>query len=135
MKKHEEIKKLILDFENHKTSLKTILPIINGIGNKKIDEYDLINYWKHTSLDEFINYILAKSIRKWDEIEDEDSLLLIKGIIDNLIDDQIIDRNIEALEKRYRKQTGSISDWIFMEDISDPLKILEKLKKQDDILL
>ena len=125
------IKNLIINYENKKSNLKDTIFKINKISYKKIDKNDLVNYWKYTSLDE----LLTKPIDEWEEIDDKESILLIQEILDNLTNDIIIDRNSEALEKKYNKSKGTISNWIFIDDICDSIKILDKLKKNDIILL
>jgi len=47
----------------------------------------------------------------------------------------IIDKNSEALEKRYKKPTGTITDWIFHQEITEKMELLKKLKTNDIIQL
>ena len=76
-----------------------------------------------------------KPIYNWKQIDDKKALVLIKEIIVNLDNEEIIERNSEGLEKKYGKTKGTISDLIFIEDITDPNQILSSLKKQNIIYL
>lgn len=135
MNNKEIIKKLILNYENKKSNLEETIFEVNKISYKNVDTNDLVNYWKNTSLDEFIDQILVKPIEDWEKIDYEKSILLIRDILSNLTNDLIFDRNSEALEKRYSKPKGTLSDWIFIEDISDSFKILKKLKENNVIIM
>ncbi len=86
------------------------------------------------TLDEFISLILVSPITDWKNIDDNKALILIEEIIQNISKDAVIKRNSEALEKRYNKPYGVISDWIFIDDITNNKTILDKLKDNDDII-
>jgi hypothetical protein len=49
--------------------------------------------------------------------------------------DAILSRNMTALEKRYQKTTGTLSDLIFHKDITNVDEILAFLKKNTVIYL
>ncbi|HUP13099.1 MAG TPA: hypothetical protein VM187_12820 [Niastella sp.] len=55
--------------------------------------------------------------------------ILIRQILADVTRDNIVHRNSDALEKRYRKKTGFISDLIFYQDITDEPAILKLLKE------
>jgi hypothetical protein len=76
-----------------------------------------------------------ESITDWASIDDDRAVLLIKEISANITNDNIVDRNSDALEKRYRKSTGFISDLIFYKDLTDEQVILALLKKDTTIYL
>lgn len=76
----------------------------------------------------------TEPIADWADIDDKKALLLIKEILANIAEDNIVHRNEEALEKRYRKPTGYISGLIF-QDITGEPEILELLKKDTTIYL
>lgn len=130
-----EIKRLILKFENEEITLKFALIEINTISPTKIDEYDLQNYSTSTGLDDFVEELSMLQITDWREIDDNEANKLITEIKENIINSALVNRNINALEKRYKKSQGIISDWIFYDDIMENEKILELLKKDTTITL
>jgi site-specific recombinase XerD len=130
-----EIKRLILKFENEEITLKFALIEINTISPTKIDEYDLQNYSTSTDLDDFVEELSMPQITDWREIDDNEASKLITEIKENIINSALVNRNINALEKRYKKSQGIISDWIFYDDIMENEKILELLKKDTTITL
>ncbi len=64
---------------------------------------------------------------KQKEIDDEKAKQLLNEIFENLENDDLIETNTKALEKKYRKPEGTISDFIFYEDLSIN-EIMQKLK-------
>lgn len=130
-----KIKELIAGFENGKESAEKTVKAINGVSVLKIDEDFLRNYWRSSDLESFVELITATEIKNWEELDDKQAELLIAEILNNLDNDTLIKRNSKALEKRFNKSTGTISDWIFYDDITDPTKILELLKKNSSIQL
>ncbi len=87
------------------------------------------------SLDEFVRLNSIKPIENWKELTDNDSLKLIVEIFDNITDSAVVSRNMTALEKRYSKPEGTISNLIFYQDITDPTEILRRLKVNTSIAL
>ena len=69
------------------------------------------------------------------KLNDEEALFLIKEILNNLTNDNLIDSNTSELEKIYSKPSGTINNFIFYDDISDPNQILNLLKKNTVIIL
>ena len=135
MNKKEEIKKIILEFEEGKVTLESTLLSISNISGKNIEAYELKNYWRSENLDSFVEHLTAMPIENWKDIDDQKAISLIQEILDNITEDPILLSNSEALEKRYSKPSGTISDYIFQDDISDANEILVLLKKEDTILL
>jgi len=68
----------------------------------------------------------------WEEITEEKARNMLAAIDDHLGDDELIETYTDALEKRFRKPTGTISDYIFQEDLSIEA-IMERLLKDDTI--
>ncbi|MFB9053925.1 hypothetical protein ACFFVB_12635 [Formosa undariae] len=130
-----KIKELIIGFENGKESAQKTLEKINKLSSLKIDEDFLRNYWRSTNLKNFIELLTTPEIENWAEIDDEYADKLITEILNNLSNDAWINRNTTALEKRYKKSTGTISNWIFYDDIVDRNKILGLLKTNTTIQL
>lgn len=135
MKKNKELKKILSELNIKKISVDEALVRINKITIKEVKEDDIHEYWSYTTLDELINNLLIIPIINWNSIDDDKAILLIKEILNNIEDDVILERNSEALEKRYKKSSGTIIDWIFQEDITDSNTILHKLKMDDIIQL
>lgn len=134
MKKLKELIAIIENWENGKLNLEKTLNNIYLLTGYQTDEYNLRTYWTYTSLEEFCEAFLTDSIDDWEDIDDERAKKLIKEIFDNLGKDGIISRNEEALEKKYRKPSGFVSDLIFQKDLEID-KILIELKKDTTIYL
>lgn len=133
--KKAELTKLIAKFENGQISFDSIKTDINELTGKAVDEHTLKTYWTYTSLNEFCDRLLTKPIKDWEKIDDERALSLIKEMLDNTSNDGILERNGEALEKKYNKITGYVSDLIFHSDMTNENEILINLKKNETIYL
>jgi hypothetical protein len=131
----ERIKKIILDYENNLIPTEAALESINSFSNMDVDREWLDSYWNSMSLDEFVRLITISPIDNWKELTDVDSLKLIAEIFDNITDNAIVQRNMTALEKRYSKPEGTISNWIFYKDINNPVEVLNQLKVNTTISL
>ncbi|WP_405292322.1 hypothetical protein [Algibacter sp. Ld11] len=132
---NSKIKELITKFENGKESAEKTVKNINELSFLKIDVDFLRNYWRSSDLESFVELISTSEIENWTEIDDEYANKLIAEILDNLENDALINKNSTALEKRFKKSTGTISDWIFYDDITDRIRILELLKMNTTIQL
>jgi len=130
-----KIRELVIGFENGNESAEKTVENIDELSSLKIDVDFLRNYWRSSDLESFIELISTPQIENWTEIDDDYANKLIAEILDNLSNDALINRNSTALERRYKKPTGTISDWIFYKDISDRIKILELLKTNTTIQL
>lgn len=133
--KKVELIKLIEKFENGQLSFDSVKIDINELTGKLVDEHTLKTYWTYTSLNELCDRLLTKPIEDWEKIDDERALNLIKEMLDNTSNDGILERNGEALEKKYNKVTGYVSDLIFHSDITNENEILQNLKKDETIYL
>ena len=69
-------------------------------------------------------------MKNWQVIDEKKAREMLQAIYDNLDDDKLINDYSEALEKRCRKPTGTISDFIFIKDLTID-EIMERLKKDD----
>gem|GEM_PF-1379983 len=133
--KQTQIKQIIIDYENKILPFEKVIDMIKELTSKSIDKYDLDNYWTNTDIDSFVKRIATLEFTNWKNIEDELALELINEILENITDDSILERNMNALEKRYSKPTGKIIDWIFHRNITVPNEILELLKQNTSIAL
>jgi len=131
----DNIKNLILDYESGNKKQSETIDSINEITVKGIDEYYLNNYWRSDHLDTVVRVLSIDQIDNWADIDDNRALVLIKEILDDLSDDGIILRNSEALEKRYKKSTGTITDLIFYSNKNSKEEIFSELKKDTIIKL
>lgn len=122
----KKIEVIIKKFEAENLSLKETQEKIISLTGKKVDQYSLENYWKGESLEEFVKTICIKKIEDWESIDDERAVALISEIIKNP-SSAILSRNGEALEIRYSKPSGTVSDLIFWNDYT-PVEILKELK-------
>ncbi|OEJ98916.1 hypothetical protein A8C32_06925 [Flavivirga aquatica] len=134
-KSSKKIKKLILKFENGLNSAEKTLKKINKISSIKIDKVLLTNYWRSSDIENFVELLVSPEIKNWEEIDDTYADKLITEIKNNLINDALINKNITALEKRYKKSKRTIFNWIFHKNIMDNRKILELLKENTIVQL
>lgn len=128
-----ELKQAIINFEDGKLSADDTMHKIKQISGKQIDLHRLENYWQAVSLNDFCDELLSQPIENWQEITDNQALTLIDEILENMDSDAVINRNATALEKRYAKEDGFVTELIFDLDMDNPTEILKKLKK-DTIL-
>lgn len=135
MDKKKELRKIIDDFEGRKISDQDAVDQIRNITGKTIDVSYLTSYWRSEDEASFITKLLTASIADWQMIDDERALVLIGQMIDDPGNDAILERNSEALERRFQKPEGTVIDLIFQEDIQDAKVILDKLKQERQITL
>lgn len=133
--KEKKLRQIIDDFENKKLKAQIAIEQIKDLTGELIDIGYLSEYWTSESLDDFVKKIITEPIKDWEEIDDDRAINLINEIKTNMADDSIVDRNSTALERRYTKTTGTIRTKIFLEDITDPHKLLDELKKERRIFL
>ena len=135
MDKKEELKGVVEAYESGKENEQQTLNKIKELTGKDCTGAEIRGYRSYTCLNDFCENLLTEPVADWAAIDDERALLLIREIISNITKDHIIHRNSEALEKRYRKKAGFISDLIFYRHITDEPAILEQLKKDTTIYL
>ena len=126
---------IIGNFEKGDISGAQAVSQIQKLSHNVVTEDALKNYWHSTNIDNFVDCLIVEPISNWKTIDDDQALGLIKEILSDINNDTIIKRNSEALEKRYRKASGSLSDWIFYDDITVSKDLLLKLKDGTDIVL
>lgn len=130
----EEIKLIIQKYENKEAELSEVMARIKSLTGKDVLQYDLDNYWTSQDLESFCEILATKAIKDWEIIDDSMAIILIREILNNEIDDAIILRNSEALEKRYGKPQGTVENMIFYEELTEE-EILIGLKKSNIIQL
>jgi hypothetical protein len=133
--KEKKLRQIIDDFEKGKLKGQVAIEQIQDLTGELIDIGYLAEYWESEDLDMFVKKLLIEPITDWNKIDDKRAIELINEIKINITDDSIVQRNSTALEKRYGKSTGTIRTKIYHENIADPYKILEELKKETRIFL
>lgn len=135
MDKKLELISAINFFEKRQADLEQTLKKIFQLTGKDIDEYAIRTYFTNTSLDDFCDTLLTQPITDWQNIDDAAALLLIKEMMIATASDGILNRNGEALEKKYRKPTGFVCNLIFHSAYESDSEILAQLKKDTTIYL
>ncbi|MDV7141019.1 hypothetical protein R3X28_19205 [Maribacter sp. TH_r10] len=135
LKNFEQIKKIILNFEDGKMDHKSALEKLGPLSEKEITEYDLINYWRSEGLDEFARTLAMPELGDWSKIDDKRALKLIVEMIEKVNDTALMLRNATALERRYKKSSGSVMELVFNQGIESEHEILSMLKKDTTIRL
>ena len=87
------------------------------------------------SLDDFCRLLAIEPIHDWQEIDDARAIDLIQEILDSVTDLAIQSRNIEALERRYRKPSGYVNGLLFEEEMTESGDVLNALKRDTVIYL
>lgn len=132
---YKEVRELISAFESGIMSIELMVNEINKLCTYSIDKEEFLLYYDDEfTLDECIRFIITPEIEDWQDITDSKAVNLIKELIDNL-DDVYFQRISHALEKRYFKSRGTISDYIFHSDMREPKEILKRLKNDTTIYL
>jgi len=135
MSKKSKLKKVIEKFELGKINIENTLESIFKITEKSVEEYELRNYWSFSTLDDFCDRLLTEPIKDWKNIDDIEAIRLIKEILENITNEGLIEQNFGALEKRYNKVNGFMSNLIFHSELNNEIEILNELKKDRTIYL
>lgn len=135
MNAKEQVIVIVKEYENNNIDRSTAIQKIKTLTGKDISAYEIDNYWRSEDLDNFAAVLAIEEIENWREINDEIAINLIIEILQDPVNDPIISRNTEALEKRYSKSTGTVTGYIFYQDLSDPQEILKLLKNNTTIIL
>jgi hypothetical protein len=113
MDKKAALKGLIEAYELGRENEQITLEKIKQLTGKDCTGAEIRGYRSYICLDLFCESLLTEPISDWADIDDDRALLLIREIPANITKDHIVDRNSEALEKRYCKRTGFISDLFY----------------------
>lgn len=112
----KQVEVAIKKYEKEEIDLEEAQKRIEKITGTKISQYTLDNYWRAENFEDFVRWVSTKELENWEQIDDEQALSLISEILKNTSDSSILKRNGNALEKRYAKSEGTVSDLIFHED-------------------
>ncbi|WFF37729.1 hypothetical protein LU290_05470 [Moraxella nasibovis] len=126
MNEFEQLSQLIQAFERTDFTDKQYKPQIQSLAKKKVDWGLVENYYKSISLDDLCQILLMPEIENWQDLTDDECLNLIQEILDDVCNVAIVDRNMDALHKRYPNL--SVCDLIFWQDETNAKVILERLK-------
>lgn len=125
--KKEKLKNIIEDFEAGKINVDSAMKMIYEITFQSIDELRLKNYWRSESMEELISSLSYNEYKDWVNINEDKVIELLNEIRENIGDDSILNRNSEALERRYKKPSGTVVDFLFQSDYKNK-EILRRLK-------
>jgi len=130
----QQVKQIILDYEAEQKTAGEAIEEIWQLTGKSIDPCTLADYWGSQSLDDFVDLICMPALENWQQIDDNTALQLICEIRENICRDSIVQRNCEALSKRYGKTEGEVYRIVANEDWS-PEEALTELKRDTRIYL
>jgi hypothetical protein len=126
----EDISTLFEQYEMDFINAQTLIQAIKTTCEKDVTKTELDNYFRSEDKENFIQRLLTEKIENWQDLDDTKAVKLIEEILENVAtNDAILSRNMTALEKRYQKSTGALSDLIFHKDITNVDEILAFLKK------
>ena len=125
---------IIESFEQGTVPEAFALARLQEVTGRTVDSDWLRNYWRSESREDFVDRLCAEAIPDCERITDSDALALIAEYLQT--DSPGRRDSIEAaLDRRYGKPIGTVSDLVFQRDLSVPGRILEELKKDTRIYL
>ena len=125
--KKEKLRNIIEDFEAGKINVDSAIKMIYKITFLRIEELRLRNYWRSESIEELISSLSYDEYKDWANIDEAKAIELLNEIKENIGDDSILARNSETLERRYRKPSGTVVEFLFHSDYKNK-EILRRLK-------
>ena len=125
---------IVKRFESGEVDFESTQKSLEELTGKIIDRDHLKNYWRSESLEDFAEILATRPIDNYEEITSETATKLIE---EALLEPRgaVFLRNAEALEKRYQKTEGFLTDLVFQEGIDDLTQILSRLKEDTVIKL
>lgn len=132
MKSH--VTAIIESFEAEEITEAEALAKLKEATGRVVDAGWLRHYWRSESLEDFVDRLCARPIAGWQELTDSDAMALIAEYFQTESQGRR-DSIEEALDRRFGKPTGTLSDLIHQRDISEPGRILEELKRDTRIYL
>ncbi len=130
----EEGIKIIETYENGKMGLEKAASRLSAVTNKEVTPFQLDSYPSYQSTEDFIQILTLKPIKNWKKIDDARARDLIVEMYEKIESHVVQARNGEALEKRFGKPIGFLSELIFTQEM-DVEDILRELKKDTVIRL
>ena len=125
---------IIESFEDGTVPEAAALARLQEVTGQTVDPDWLRNYWRSESREDFVDRLCAEPIPNYERITDADALTLIAEYLQTDSPGRR-DSIAAALDRRYGKPSGTVSDLVFQRDISVPSTILDELKKDSRICL
>ena len=125
---------IIESFEEGTITEAVALTRIQEATGRAVDADWLRHYWRSESLENFVDRLCAAPIADWQQLRDSDALALIAEYFQTESPGRRDSIEV-ALDRRFGKPTGTLSDLIHQRDISEPSSILEELKRDTRIYL
>ncbi|MEZ5427257.1 MAG: hypothetical protein R2747_13390 [Pyrinomonadaceae bacterium] len=129
-----QVTAIVESFEREEITEVVALARIRKLTGRGIDGDWLRNYWRSESVEDFVDRLCAEPIRDWERITDEEALALMAEYLETQSPGRR-DSIEEALDRRFGKPAGTLSDLVFQRDFSDPDSILEELRRDTRIYL
>jgi hypothetical protein len=130
----DQVTAIIESFEDGDMPESDAVAQLQALTGRVVDADWLRNYWSSESLEDFVDRLCAESIADWRQISDDQALKLIAEYIQTESRGRQ-DSIEEALDRRFGKPTGTLSNLVRMRDLSEPSEILGELKKDTRIYL
>ena len=125
--KKEKLRNIIENFEAGKINVDSAIKMIYKITFLRIEELRLRDYWRSESIEKLISSLSYDEYKDWANIDEAKAIELLNELKENIGDDSILARNSEALERRYRKPSGTVVEFLFHSDCKNK-EILRRLK-------
>lgn len=129
-----QVREIVQSFESGAITCDIAVDKLHKVTGHKVDPAWLCNYWSSESEEDFIDRLCADEIASSDVIDDSDALTLIAEYQQTSSAGRR-DSIEAALERRYGKPTGMLRELVFIQGVSEPIKILVELKKDTRIYL
>jgi hypothetical protein len=129
-----QVTAIIEAFEDDEIEEAVALARIHEVIGREIDGYWLRNYWRSESIGDFVDRLCAEPIRDFERITDTEALALIAEYLQTQSPGRR--ESIEtALDRKFGKPTGAVSELVHHRNVSDPSSILAELKRDTRIYL
>ena len=129
-----QVTAIIASFESDEIQEAVALARIRELTGREIEGDWLRNYWRSESIEDFVDRICTEPIRDFERITDTEALALIAEYLETQSPGRR-DSIETALDRRFGKPTGTVSDLIHHRDLSDPSGVLAELKRDTRIYL
>ena len=129
-----QVTAIIESFENDEITEAVALARIRELTGGEIDGEWLRNYWRSESIEDFVDRLCAEPIHDFERITDAEALALIAEYLQTQSPGRR-DSIETALDRRFGKPTGTVSDLIHQRNLSDASAILAELKRDTRIYL
>jgi hypothetical protein len=129
-----QVTAIVESFEKEEIEEAVALARIRDVTGREIDGDWLRNYWRSESIEDFVDRLCAEPIRDFERITDADALALIAEYLQTQSPGRR-DSIETALDRRFGKPTGTVSDLVHQRDLSDASAILAEMKRDTRIYL